>query len=637
MKEQDLTPSHENKLDSTVEPTTEKENTHDQSTNETTETAETKSTAESEPTQAETQPEAEVKPVQNQPDYAIMEKHELVIRLNLILEGDLNAEAKERVDKIKIHFYKKHNADLEELKRNFLSEGGLEHEFEPTIDTQETEMKKLLHAYRDRKATISQNLEKEKDANLEEKLGIIDDIKDLINGQESFEKTFSDFRILQQRWKDIGMVPSKKLKHLWESYHFIVESFYDYIKINRELRDMDLRKNYEAKVKLCESAEALLEEPSAIKAFNSLQKLHEQWREIGPVERDKRDALWEVFKKATSQINKNQQEFYNKIREEQVVNLEKKQDLCQQIEELSVKELNSHKSWNKVSQQILNIQQTWRTIGFTPKKDNNQIYQRFRDACDIFFNRKRDYYLEHKDKLSENLVLKIELCELAEKLKDSNDWKSTANELIRIQKKWKEIGAVPRKVSNELWDRFRLACDTFFNNKTAHFEGQDSEQLDNLKLKEDLILKIGEFELSKDNEVNILTIKQFQKEWSEIGHIPFKKKESLNNVYRDTVNKLYDSMNMDFEHKEIQKFTNKIESFLESKNPEDKVYTERNKISMRIKQLEADITQWETNMGFFSLSDSSSSLLKDFHVKIARGKNDISLLKAKIKIIDKLA
>ncbi len=625
MKEQDLTPSHENETESKDE--IQSETSHEQSDSQIKdETIESDSDIDNSETE-----------LQETPDYASMEKHELIQRLKLILESELDDDSKERAESIKVHFYKKHNAALEELKRQFIQEGGLEKDFHPTRDKQEIEIKDLLQQFREKKAEVHKSIEQEKENNLKQKLLIIDEIKQLINGQESFEKTFNEFRALQKRWKDYGMVPSQSVKHLWENYHHAVENFYDYIKINRELRDMDLRKNYEAKLALCESAEKLLEEESAVKAFNDLQKLHEMWREVGPVERSKRDELWDRFKTASNTINKNQQNFYNGVREEQIYNLEKKTVLCEKVEEIAARKLDSHQDWSAASKEVLQIQQEWRTIGFAPKKDNNSIYKRFREACDLFFSNKRDFYAEHKDKLEENLKLKIQLCERAEELQDSTDWKQTTNELIRIQKKWKSIGIVPRKVSNEIWNRFRKACDTFFNNKSAHFDSLESKQADNLKIKKALIEKINGFQLSKDNEQNLDTIKTFQKEWSAIGHVPLKKKEQIQNDFNKAINSLYDQLNIDSSNLEVQKFKLKIDSILESRKPEDKLIHERNKLYNRIKQLENDITLWENNMGFFSLSDKSSSILKEMQEKINQGKKNLSLLNQKIKIIDDLA
>ncbi|MDE5421772.1 DUF349 domain-containing protein [Ancylomarina sp. DW003] len=627
MKEQDLTPSHENETEPKIE--AQSETSHDQSE---TQKENIEADVDNENLKSETD-----STLQDKPDYASMEKHELIQRLKFILDSELDNDSKERAESIKVHFYKKHNADIEQQKRNFVQDGGLAEEFQPEKDEQEIEIKALFQQYRDKKAEVQKSFEQQKENNLKQKLLIIDEIKKLITGQESFEKTYNDFRALQKKWKDYGMVPSQSVKHLWENYHHAVEQFYDYTKINRELRDMDLRKNYEAKVSLCETAEKILEEEPPVKAFNDLQKLHEMWREIGPIERSKRDELWDRFKSVSNAINKNQQNFYNGVREEQVYNLQKKTALCVKVEEIAAKKIDTHQDWNSNSKEVLEIQKEWRTIGFAPKKDNNSIYKRFREACDLFFNHKRDFYAEHKDKLNENLKQKIKLCEKAEELQNSTDWKRTTNELIRIQKNWKNIGLVPRKVSNDVWNRFRKACDTFFDNKSEHFSSLDSKQSDNLKLKEELIEKIKSLDLSDNNDENLNTIKQFQKEWSEIGHVPFKNKEHIQNDFRKAVNVLYDKMNLDSSNLEIQKFKLKIDSILEGHKPEDKLIHERNKLYNKIKQLEGDITLWENNMGFFSLSDKSSSILKEMQEKVNQGRKNLDLLNQKIKLIDDLA
>ena len=631
MKEQDLTPSHENETEPKAELSAEA--THDQSEEKIQEEKiESEDNSDTENLKSDSKTE-----LQEKPDYASMEKHELIQRLKLILDVELDNDSKERAESIKIHFYKKHNANIEEFKRNFIKEGGEEKDFYPEKDDQELEIKALLQQYRDKKAEVHKSFEQQKETNLKQKLLIIEEIKQLVNGQESFEKTFHEFRALQRKWKDYGMVPSPSVKHLWENYHHAVEQFYDYSKINRELRDLDLRKNHEAKISLCENAEKLLEEKSAVKAFNDLQKLHEMWREVGPVDRTKREELWDRFKTISNTINKNQQTFYNGIREEQVYNLQKKTALCVKVEEVASTIVDSHQDWNEASKKVLEIQQEWRSIGFAPKKDNNSIYQRFREACDLFFNHKRDFYVEHKDKLNENLKLKVVLCEKAEEFQDSTDWKQTTNELIRIQKKWKSIGNVPRKVSNDIWNRFRKACDTFFDRKTEYFGSLDLKQTENLKLKEAVIETVNNFVPSEDNDENLNVVKQFQKDWSEIGHVPFKNKEQIQNDFGKAINALYDKMNMDSSNLEVQKFKLKIDSILEGRKAEDTLIYERNKLYNKIKQLESDVTLWENNMGFFSLSDKSSSILKEMQEKVNQGKKNLTLLKQKIKLIDDLA
>ncbi len=588
----------------------------------------------------EAAPVAEVKEeeteLQKEPDYSLMEKKELVDRLVLLLDNKSVKGIKDRLDAIKHNFYKKHNEETAEAKKKFLDEGGKEEEFDFGKDELESKMKELLHDFRERRTVQNRNIEQEKDENLKIKYQIIEDIKDLVNRKEAFDKTFHEFRALQKRWHETGMVPQQALKNLWDNYHHHVENFYDYIKINKELRDLDLKKNMVIKVKLCEEAEGLLNEESVVKAFNTLQKYHEQWREIGPVPREQKEELWARFKEATTTINRKHQEFYEGLKSEQKVNLEKKSVLCDKAEVIANAEIKSHKEWNETSKNILDLQKEWRTIGFAPKKDNNRIYQRFRAACDLYFDRKREFYLKLKDKLGENLVKKTELCEVAESLQDSTDWKATTEKLITIQKQWKTIGPVPRKVSEELWVRFRAACDKFFNSKSEHFNHVDSDHVENLKLKEDLIKKISEFTLSEDDEGNMTKIRDFQKQWAQIGHVPFKKKDKIQDEYRRTLNAIYDKMDLDTEDKEVQKFQSKIDNLLTMSHSEDKIIVERNKIAGKIKQLESDIGLWENNIGFFSASKTSGSIVQEIEEKIEKGKQTLQLLQEKLKVIDGL-
>ncbi len=574
--------------------------------------------------------------LQKEPDYSLMEKKELVDRLVLLLDNKSVKGIKDRVDSIKHNFYKKHNEAIAEAKKKFLEEEGKEEEFDFGKDELESKMKDLLRDFRERKTVQNRNVEQEKDDNLKIKYQIIDDIKDLVNRKEAFDKTFHEFRVLQKKWHETGMVPQQALKNLWDNYHHHVENFYDYIKINKEFRDLDLKKNMDIKELLCEEAEALLEEESVVKAFNTLQKYHEQWREIGPVPREEKEELWARFKETTTIINRRHQEFYEGLKSEQKVNLDKKAVLCDQAEEIANSEIKSHKDWNETSKNILDLQKEWRTIGFAPKKDNNRIYQRFRAACDLYFDKKREFYLELKDKLGENLITKTELCEIAETLQDSTDWKTTTDKLIGIQKQWKTIGPVPRKVSEELWVRFRAACDKFFNSKSEHFNHVDSDHVENLKLKEDLIKRISDFVLTEDDESNMTTIRGFQKEWTHIGHVPFKKKDKIQDEYRRILNSIYDKMDLDTEDKEVQKFQSKIDNLLSMSHSEDKIIVERNKIVGKIKQLESDIGLWENNIGFFSASKTSGSIVQEIEEKIEKGKQVLQLLQEKLKVIDGL-
>jgi len=568
------------------------------------------------------------------PDYSKYSQVELVNAMRDIIESDGENDIKEEIDTIKAVFYKNLNENLEEQKAKFLEEGGNEEDFEPEEDPYEKDIKDLLKDYRHIRIEYNKKLEVEKEINLKLKYEVIEELKGLINNEESINKTFQEFRDLQRRWREIGLVPQSKMKNLWETYHFHVENFYNYIKINKELRDLDLKKNLEAKINLCERAEELLVEPSIVKAFNTLQKYHEQWREIGPVPIEHKEDIWERFKAATSKINKKHQEYHEKRKIEQRKNLEAKTALCEKVEELNENDISSHKDWDARAKEIIELQKIWRTIGFAPRKDNNKIYDRFRKACDKFFDAKRDFYAKNKELQQNNLQLKIDLCLEAEALKDSTDWKKTTQDFINIQKKWKEIGPVPRKHSEAVWKRFRAACDYFFDKKSEHFSTIDTEQVENLKLKEELIEEVEKFKPAKDVDENLKVLKSFQRRWTEIGHVPIKKKDEVQVRFRDAINKLFDELNLDEEKRNLLKFRTKMTSYSESARGQNKMRMERDKYMNKLKQLENDLVLLDNNIGFFAKSKNAESLIEDVKKKIEGTKEKIEFLKEKIRVID---
>jgi hypothetical protein len=569
-------------------------------------------------------------------DYSKYTQIELVNALRDVLEENDDHDIKEEVEVIKAVFYKTLNENIETAKKKFLEEGGDEKDFKAEEDPYEKDIKDLLRRYRQIRIEYSKKMESEKEENLKLKYAVIEKIKGLINNEESINKTFNEFRELQHEWREIGLVPQAKMKNLWDTYHFHVENFYDYIKINQELRDLDLKKNLEIKIKLCESAEELLVEPSIIKAFNTLQKYHEQWREIGPVPREQKDDIWERFKAATSKINKKHQEFFETRKEEQKKNLEAKTALCEKVEEIDLTGVSNYKEWDEKSKELVELQKVWRTIGFAPKKDNNKIYERFRSACDKFFDAKRDFYAKNKELQQNNLQLKIDLCVQAESLKDSTDWKKTTQDFINIQKKWKEIGPIPRKHSDSIWKRFRAACDSFFDKKSEHFSGMDSEQGANLKKKEELIEKVVNFKSAGDVDENLKILKEFQRQWTEIGHVPFKKKDEIQVQFRDAINKLFDELNIDEEKRNILKFRSKMTSYSESNRGQNKMRMEREKYMNKLKQLENDLVLLDNNIGFFAKSKNAESLIADVKKKIEVSRQKIEFLKQKIRVIDEM-
>lgn len=567
-------------------------------------------------------------------DYTALTKEELVSRLKELLELKHVNDIRSDVENIKINFYKKYKSEIEKRKKEFIESGGQEENFRTEPDQAEAELKELYKKYRELKANYYKQAEEDKHTNLEVKSQIIEEIKTLTNGKESINKTFAEFRELQKRWREVGPVPQRNLKDLWETYHYNVEKFYDFVKINQELRDLDLKKNLEAKIKLCESAEELLLEPAIKKAFEQLQLLHAEWRESGPVARDKKDEIWERFKESTSIINKKHQEFYENLKQEQQNNLEAKSLLCEKAEEIGNEYYENHKSWKEKSQEMIELQKIWKTIGFAPKKYNNKIYERFKKACDAFFIAKREYYKQSKEEQSNNMQLKIDLCIQAEALKDSTIWKKTTEEFINLQKIWKEIGQVQKKHSESIWKRFRVACNAFFNNKEKYYSTIDQVQEDNLKHKQELIEKIKNFEHSDNIDENINRLKNFQNNWTEIGHVPFKHKDETQKEYRDAINKHFDNLKIDDYNRNILRFRNKLEMMDQSQKSQYKIDTEKNNIIKKLKKLESDVILLENNIGFFSTSGSSDSLIKDVNNKIDRAKSSVKLLKEKLILID---
>ena len=569
-------------------------------------------------------------------DYSNHTEVELINELRELLEEKDFDKLNSRVELIKIHFYKKHNSNLAEQKKAFIEAGNEEADFNPDEDIYEADFKSLYHQFRQLKFDHVKEMEDEKEENLKLKYEVIEEIKNLINSEETINNTFNEFQLLQERWHNIGLVPQTALKDLWKTYHHHVENFYDYIKINKELRDLDLRKNMELKIKLCERAEALLLEPSVIGAFNALQKLHDEWREVGPVPRESKDEIWERFKAATKEINKKHQDYFESRKKSQKKNLEAKTALCEKVEEMVAIELDNHKDWEVKSEEVVEIQKLWRTIGFAPKKENNTIYERFRNACDAFFDKKREFYSQHKEAQVNNLQLKLDLCNQAEALKDSTDWKKTTDLLISIQKKWKKVGPVPRKHSDAVWKRFRAACDYFFNKKSEFFSGKDEEQEENLELKNKLIEEVEAFKTSEDEKADFEKLRDFQRRWSDIGHVPLAQKNEVNKKFRDVINVQFDKLRVEDKDRNLMKFRSKAMEMKTSHRGENRLFTDRDKFVSRIKQLESDLITLKNNIGFFANSKGAEALIKDVERKIANSEEQIVFLKEKIRIIDEV-
>ena len=557
-------------------------------------------------------------------------KEELVALFARMLEEQPVQSIRRDVEALKIAFYRIRRAEVEAARRRFVEEGGAEEDFAPSVDGAEIQLKEQFKEYRRRRDAFIANLEAEKEANLKVKQAIIEELKELVNSDETLNHTFNKFRELQQRWKDTGIVPQQHVKDLWETYNLHVENFYSFIKINKELRDLDLKKNYEQKVALCEQAEALVLEPSVVEAFHKLQKLHDEWRETGPVANEYKEALWERFKAASSRINKQHQEHFETLKGEQVKNLELKTGLCVATEELSSQPLTTRKEWNRASDRLLEIQKTWKTIGFAPKKDNNRIYERFRTACDRFFEAKRQFYAGMKTEMEHNLQLKIEICEAAESLMNSEEWKKATDELIALQARWKQIGAVSRRHSDAVWKRFRAACDKFFERKASHFASVDGEHEENLQKKLALLAEMAEADVKAGGyEV----IREFQRRWGEIGFVPIKQKDAIQKKYKAAVDELFNTLRGSERDRSMGRFREKVSSFKAS--GDRRLRSERERLYNKVRQLEQEIGLLENNIGFFAKSKNAEALVADVRAKIERAREEMASTIEKVKLIDK--
>ena len=481
----------------------------------------------------------------------------------------------------------------------------------------ETAFKGVYANYKKERAEYNRQQDAQREDNFLAKQAVIEDLKALVEKQEDVSSTFPAFRELQNRWREIGPVPATKFRDLNDTYQFYVEKFYDMVKINRDLRDLDFKKNLEAKTEFCEAAEKLAEDDNVVEAFRELQKLHEQWKEYGPVAKEYRDSIWDRFKAATAVINKRYQAHFEGQKEKQQENLEEKTKLCEQVEAIAEKEVKSSGEWNQLSSEIEEIQKKWRTIGFATKKDNQKIYDRFRAACDKFFARKREYYSQFKDSMNENMEKKLSIIERAEALKESKEWKKTTEALIALQKEWKEIGAVPRKKSEQLWKRFRAACDEFFAERDKNAK-PENDYYSNLKAKKALIEEINAYE-SKDPEADQAAAAEFAERWRNIGFVPFKEKESVQKAYTDALQAKFP----EFSQRGRRPVSRGPVSSRKPLSENDRLVQEYNK-------LQQDIVTYENNIGFFSASKNSEPLIKQMQERIDAAKLELKELEAKI-------
>ncbi len=567
-------------------------------------------------------------------DVENMNKQELIELLEELVEEKDISRIKYQVGNIKSAFLHKNREEKEKLKERFIAEGGKEEDFKSSEDPLEQRFKAAFNIYKHNKHKYTEQLEKQKQINLEEKVKVLEEMKTIIDSNEPLKKTYDEFRKLQDKWKEIGMIPASELSNLWQNYHFYVDRFFDKVRMNKELRDLDLKKNFELKIALCEKTEELILEKSVIKSFKLLQQYHDEWRNIGPVPMDKKDALWERFKAATDKINERRKEHYKEIQEQQELNYQKKLVFCEKAEELVAELPDSIKAWQKKTDEITGLLAEWKKTGRAPRQVNDEVWARFKGSLDAFFNAKREFFGELKEHQMNNYNLKLDLCKEAEKLKDSTEWKKTTNELIKLQKEWKKIGPVPKRHSDKVWKRFRAACDEFFNRKSEFFKDIHKVEAENLKKKEELIEEIKNYEIKKDRNADLEALKGFQRRWVEIGHVPYNKKDKVQAEYREHIDKLFDKLSINRMEVTAQNYQKHVEELMNAPDDGRRLSRERNYLSNKLRTLQEEITVWENNIGFFSSSKQSNKLKEDFEKKIEKAKRELEILKGKIKAID---
>ena len=558
-------------------------------------------------------------------------KEEVVTRVKEIAQNGETVE-KQELDLLKLLFYKYHNAEIQEAHRAFIEAGGEADKFVPQIDPLEPEFRAAMQTIREKRAAAQEELERQKQQNLERKLQILERIQQLASTPEEANQTFDEFKTLQNEWKEIKAVPAERATELWKNYQLYVEQFYDLLKLGHEMRDYDFRKNLEVKTRLCEQAEALASVEDVIAANNQLQGLHQEWKETGPVAKDLREDLWNRFKDASTIVRKRHQEHFEAQKAAEEENLAQKTAICVEIETIKTEELKSFTEWDNMTQQIIALQAKWKTIGYAPQKMNTQIFERFRQACDKFFEQKTEYFRAIKEAANENLARKKALVEKAEELMNSTDWRSAGDQFINLQKEWKEIGSVPKKYSEQLWKRFIGACDHFFEEKQKATASTRNEQNENLEQKRSIIEQLKALAAEEAGDV-ISKVKELQKQWNEVGHVPFKEKDKVYKEYREICDKIYDSLSQSQARKRLNNFKNNLANKVKEEG--SNLTAERNRMMRAYENMKAEIQTYENNLGFLtSSSKKGNSLVDTMKKKVEKLRDELALLAEKIKAVD---
>ena len=558
-------------------------------------------------------------------------KQEVLDRVKEIAHSD-DAPVKEEVDLLKTVFYKLHIAEREQQMKEYLDGGGDPEKYQVRPDDLEEMFKAEMNIIKEKRAKVFQIQEAEKQENLRRKLEIIEKIKSMVTSPDEANKSYKEFKALQDEWREIKAVPAEKANELWRNYQLYVEQFYDLLKLNNEAREYDFKKNLELKTKLCEAAEKLADEPDVISAFHQLQELHQQYREIGPVAKDLREEMWNRFKAASTVINKRHQQHFEGMRAREEENLQRKTELCEKVEAIAQEENKGAGDWEKRTKQIIELQAEWKTIGFAPQKMNVKIFERFRAACDDFFTRKAEYFKDMKQRFAENAEKKRALIEKAKELQDSTDWKSTGDKMIALQKEWKTIGMVPKKLGDQLWNDFLAACNKFFEARNEATAGARSEERSNLEAKRGIIEQLKELAENATDDIQE-KVHELVEQYNQVGHVPYKEKDKLYKEYREVLDKLYKDLNISTARRRLDNFKSNLKNV--AKRGEDALDNERTRLMRRYEQMKQEIQTYENNLGFLNASSKKgNSLIDEMNRKVQKLRDDLQLTYEKIKAID---
>ena len=565
----------------------------------------------------------------------IYSREQIIERIKALLEMPVE-EVKDEIDALKQLYYKQRKNEIEEAHRKYDEKtDGEKGEFQIPFDSLEDTLKGLLNVFKEKKAAYIEAIEKEKEENLARKHAILDDIKGYLQDPDNIGKDYNDFKERQQAFKEIVNVPASAVSELWKNFQTYSENFYDLLKIHKELRDYDFKKNLEQKISLCEQAEALAENTDILDAFKTLQSLHEEWRGIGPVAKEMREEIWNRFKEASTVINKRHQQYFETIKATEQANEQSKIALCEEIEAIDLSSLQSFSAWDEMTKKVLDMQERWKAVGFASRKVNAQLFERFRKSCDLFFSRKADYYKSVKDTMSVNLEKKRALCEQAEALKESTDWRAVSDKLTQLQKEWRTIGAVPRKYSDTVWKRFTEACDYFFERKKQEFASKRSEEQNNLSAKQAVIEKLNAIDETLDKNEGLVQVRALMAEWAAIGHVPFKEKDKLRKQYQTALDSHFKRWNMKETRNRLDAFSNTVEELASSDQAQNKLYRERERLMRAYEGLKNNLQTYQNNMGFLNVSSKSGNkMIEDLERKIEKLKDDMQLIVQKIGLID---